>query len=214
MGGPAGCLGVAAFNSVRGMGSDEGQSVRCGLSKRIAVVYTSRRCLPNLLWRPMKDMNEAKRLELIVEAVRYCQRARTLGMPPSCYTKALREPIYFLWTRRAGGRKDRLARYRSRGSVGLKYGDGELVFDHAVPFNYLQSELLQLEEVTPERVRAVLLKNDICVLITKSENDRLNANGLQSKMLSDWDHADPLARYKVAGIELVEGAPEHQNLPA
>ncbi len=162
----------------------------------------------------MKEMSEANRLELIAEAVRYCQRVRDLGMPPSCYTKALREPIYFLWTRRGGGRKDKLARYRSRGSVGLKYGDGQLVLDHAVPFNHLQSELLDLKQVTPDTVRAVLLKNDVFVLITKSENERLNAAGLQSSMPCGWDHVDVLARYKTAGIELIENTPEHQSLPA
>ena len=68
----------------------------------------------------MKEMTEAQRLKLIAEAVRYCQRVRDLGMPSACYTKAVREPVYFLWTRRAGGRKEQLARYRSRGSVGFK----------------------------------------------------------------------------------------------
>ena len=151
-------------------------------------------------------MNEAQRLKLIAEAVRYCQRVRALGMPASCYTKALREPVYFLWTRRIGGRKEKLARYRSKRSVGLRYGNGQLILDHAVPFKYLQSELLQLAEVTPETVRTVLLKHEICVLITKPENERLSASGLQSKMPSDWDDDDPLARYKVAGIKLIKAA--------
>jgi hypothetical protein len=153
-------------------------------------------------------MNEKQRLELIMEAVRYCQRVRDLGMPASCYTKALREPVYFLWTRRAGGRKEKLARYRSRASLELRHGNGQLVFDHAIPFNYLQSELLQLKEVTPEALRTILLRHEICVLITKSENERLNASGLQFKMPSDWDDDDPLARYKAAGIELVD-APQN-----
>jgi hypothetical protein len=44
----------------------------------------------------MKELNEAQHLELIVEAVRYCQRVKQLGMPSSCYAKALREPVYIL----------------------------------------------------------------------------------------------------------------------
>jgi hypothetical protein len=151
-------------------------------------------------------MNEAQRLDLIVEAVRYCQRVRELGMPASCYTKALREPIYFLWTRRTGGRKEELARYRSRASVGRKYGRGQLVFDHAIPFRYLQSELVELAEVTPEAVRTILEKRDVHVLITKSENKRLNAAGLQSKMPKNWDGVNPLARYKATRIKLKENS--------
>jgi len=94
-------------------------------------------------------MNETLRLELIVAAVRHFQRVKGMGMPPCCYSKALREPVYFLWTRPRGGHKDKLARYRSQGSVGHKYGGGQLVFDHAIPFNRLQFELLQLGDVTP-----------------------------------------------------------------
>jgi len=155
----------------------------------------------------MNEMNEAQRLELIIEAVRYCQYVRDMGMPPACYTKALREPVYFLWECRGGKTKERIPQYRSRAAVGLRFGDGELVYDHAIPFNYLQTELLQLSDVTPEAVRNVLLRYETRVLITKSENARLNASGMQTKMPPTWDHTDPLARYKAVGIELVENRP-------
>ena len=155
----------------------------------------------------MEEMNETLRLELISEAVRYCQRVKGMGMPPSCYSKALREPVYFLWTRRGGGPKDGLPRYRSKATVGLRRGDGQLVFDHAIRFKFLQSELLRLDDVTPEAVRSVLLKYEICVSITKPENARLNASGLQAKMPPTWDGTDPLARYRAVGIELVENPP-------
>jgi hypothetical protein len=151
----------------------------------------------------MNEMNEMLRLELIVEAVRYCQRVKGLGMPPSCYTKALREPVYFLWTRRGGGPKDQLARYRSKSSVRLKRGRGQLLLDHAIPFKHLQSELLELHDVTPEAVRRVLAK-EILVLVSKSENHRLNASGLRAKMPPTWDGTDALARYRTVGIELVK----------
>lgn len=152
-------------------------------------------------------MNEAQRLQLIVEAVRYCQRVQRLGMPSSCYSKALREPIYFLWTRRGGVPKDKLVRYRSKAAVGLKRGDGVLVFDHAIPFKYMQSELLQLDDVTPEAVRSVLQRYETCVLITKSENALLNKSRLQSKMPPTWDGTDDLARYRAVGIDLLENQP-------
>lgn len=135
----------------------------------------------------MSEMNEARRLKLIVEAVRYCQRVKGMGMPPSCYTKALREPVYFLWERRGGKTKERIPQYRSQAAVGSRFGDSELVYDHGVPFNYLQADLLQLDDATPEAVRNVLLRYETRILITKAENARLNASGLQSRMPPMWD---------------------------
>jgi hypothetical protein len=73
-------------------------------------------------------MDDSQRLELICEAVRYCQRVTAFGMPSSCYSKALREPIHFLWERRSGARQ-RAARFRSRATEGLRYGKGEVVHD-------------------------------------------------------------------------------------
>ena len=117
-------------------------------------------------------MDEARRLDLIVEAVRYCQRVRDMGMPASSYSKALREPVHF----------------------------------HAVPFRYLQKELLDLPDVTRESVGDVLKKHCVVVLVTKEENDQLNNAKLGSKMPEGWNGADQLARYAAAGIEVVPNA--------
>jgi len=148
-------------------------------------------------------MDDTKRIELIAEAVRYCQNVRMLGMPASCYAKALREPIHFLWERRAGA-KIRCAKFRSKAATGLRSGKGELVYDHAVPFRYLQDELLSLAPVTEQAVARVLDKFGTIVLITKAENARLDAAGYGYKMPQDWDEADPLARYRALDIELTE----------
>jgi len=77
------------------------------------------------------------------------------------------------------------------------------VLDHAIPFKYFQSKLIELLHVTPEAVRKVLEK-EILVLISKWENDQLNAKGLGGKMPPTWDGSDVLARYKAVGIKLVE----------
>jgi hypothetical protein len=116
-------------------------------------------------------MDDAKRLELIAEAIRYCQRVKALGMPVSCYTKSLREAIHFLWKRRAGP-KSRIPKYRSVASVGLRFGKGELAYDHAVPFKYLQAALLDLVPVTEAAVtlqqaltifcRAIACESSVC----------------------------------------------------
>jgi hypothetical protein len=123
-------------------------------------------------------------------------------MPASCYTKALREPIHFLWERRLGS-KLRVAAYCSKAAVGLRFGKGEIIYDHAVPFRYLQEELLALEPVTQEAVLQVLEKFGTVVLVTKAESAELDEKGYSSNMPEGWDRVDPLARYRVLGIELV-----------
>ena len=42
-------------------------------------------------------MEEIQRLHLILEAVNYCKKVRDMGMPSAAYSKALREPIHYLW---------------------------------------------------------------------------------------------------------------------
>lgn len=148
-------------------------------------------------------MEDRKRLELISEAVRYCQRVRSLGMSSSCYSKALREPVHFLWERRAGP-KFKVAKFRSRAALGVSAGQGKLVYDHAVPFRYLQAELLSLAEVTPETVEPVLNRYGVVVIITSEDDALLSAAGYAHRMPKDWNGLDPLARYKAVGLELVE----------
>jgi hypothetical protein len=146
-------------------------------------------------------MDEARRLDLIVEAVRYCQRVRDMGMPVSSYSKALREPVHFLWERRDGKSKKRCAQFRSRASMLVQLGSGALIYDHAVPFKYLQEELLDLPYVTRESVGNVLKKHCVVVLVTKEENDQLNKAKLGSKMPEDWNGNDPLAQRARSGAE-------------
>ena len=147
-------------------------------------------------------MDEVKRLELITESVLYCRHVKDLGMPASCYTKALREPIHFLWERRSGP-KLQVAAYCSKAAVGLRFGKGEIIYDHAVPFRYLQEELLALEPVTQEAVRQVLERFGTIVLVTKAESAKLDENGYSHNMPDGWDRVNLLARYNALGIELV-----------
>lgn len=146
-------------------------------------------------------LNDNERLKLITEAVLYCQKVKAMGMPASAYTKALREPVHFLWERR-GGTKSQSAQFRSMSAVGMEIGDGTLVYDHSVPFNYLQKELLALAKPTAKTVGEVLNRFGTIALITKEEDDQLNSYGLNRKMPDDWDGIDPFARYKAVGTSL------------
>jgi hypothetical protein len=152
-------------------------------------------------WRARMD--DTQRLQLIVEAVRYCQRVKTMGMPVAGYAKTPREAIYFVWTRRLGS-KAKSAKYRSRAAASRKWGRREIVYDHVIPYSYELKALMALTEVTTETVRRVVEKYDVAAVITADEDAQLSAAGLQHKMPVDWDEIDPLARYKAIGIEVVE----------
>ena len=148
-------------------------------------------------------MDDTQRLQLIAEAAQYCQRVAAMCMTPAGYAKTPREAIYFVWTRRLGS-KAKSAKYRSRAAVGRKWGRREIVYDHAIPYCYELKALMELTEVSPETVRPVLEKYDVCAIITADEDARLAAAGLQRNMPDNWDGIDPLARYKAVGIEIVE----------
>jgi hypothetical protein len=147
-------------------------------------------------------LSEMERLQLIVEAVNYCKRVRILDMPKSCYTKALREPVFFLWEKRPKMSKYASTLYRSTIARDLPNNGGGLVYDHAVPFRYILEQLLDLEQVNTATVRACLIQNIVTCTITKEENDLLNKAGLAHNMPINWDGKDKLSRYKAVGIEV------------
>jgi hypothetical protein len=61
---------------------------------------------------------------------------------------------------------------------------------------------MALTEITPEAVKWVLDKFEVYAIITKDQDSRLTAAGLNSKMPEGWDGADALARYKAVKIDL------------
>src|SRR5579862_6257574 len=112
-------------------------------------------------------LDKRTRLCLICEAVRYCQQVQELGMPSSSFSKALREPIYFLWECYDGPKYKR-CKYRSIETVGKSSGRGEIVYDHSIEFRQLQKTLLGMEEVTAEKVERELGRYLKPVILTRS----------------------------------------------
>lgn len=148
-----------------------------------------------------RDLSIEERLSLITETVVYCHRVAQMGMPKSIYSKALREPIYFLWEK--NGSKFQSARYASPEALVAPKGEGLVVYDHSVPFRYQVDELMALERVTPNAVMNVLLRYGVAALITKEQDSRLASMGLGRSMPAEWDGINPLSRYKSAGIEII-----------
>ena len=147
-------------------------------------------------------LQEAERLKLILEAVKYCQRVSMLGMPKACYSKALREPIYFLWEsyRRT---KRQAAKYCSESSLACTYGNHDLVYDHAIPFRYIQEELLKIVNPNVGNVKHVLEVYQVACLITKEEDNLLTSMGLRSSMPDACVATNCLARYEAAGVKVI-----------
>jgi hypothetical protein len=150
-------------------------------------------------------MTEQQRLELILDAVNYCKHVKEKGMPASAYTKALREPIHFLWERRLGT-KSQSAQFRSVKSQGINFGTDEIRYDHAIPFSFIQQKLLTAEHLTISDLKEILQRFIVVCIITKEEDQLLNSMGLTRKMPENWDGKNPLARYEAAKIELVNNA--------
>lgn len=154
------------------------------------------------------EISENERLQLIVEAVIYCQKVVLLGMPKTSYSKALREPIYFLWEG-YGRNKNQAAKYRSESSLGLTHGNYALVYDHAIPFRYIQEMLLKIVSPDVDNVRGVLEVYQVACLITKQEDNLLTSMGLRSSMPDACVENNCLARYEVAGIKVL---PNHDYI--
>jgi hypothetical protein len=146
-------------------------------------------------------LSEEERLKLICEAVRYCQRVRAMGMVPGGWTKALREAIFFMWEVREANKKG-AARFRSIAASGTEWGGHRVVYDHAIPFNYVQNDLLALAEPDPAGVRDILDRRLVACLITREEDRLLASKKLSRAMPANWDGIDPLARYEAAEIRV------------
>lgn len=147
-------------------------------------------------------LSEKQRIELIIEAILYVQKVKAKGMPSSSYSKALREPIFFLWENYGKGDKYDHARYASLKSKGVKKGGRRLVYDHAIPFRLVQEALLALEIVSESSVKKILEDMLHACVLTREEDQQLTKCGLRSKMPLDWDEQDVLARYKAAEIDV------------
>ncbi len=149
------------------------------------------------------NLDELQRLQLICEAIRYCQRVQSVSGPKILWRRILREAVGRLWEDRRGNR-DRAAQYRSVTSKEMTWGAHELVYEHAIPLAIVHAKLMALAEVQPEAVRSILKDFLVTCIITKNEDKKLNMCGFGRSMPPGKDEKEPLARYQAAGIEIEE----------
>jgi hypothetical protein len=85
------------------------------------------------------------------------------------------------------------------GLISVPFG---LVHEHLIPRKIVREMLMNLKDPSPEAVNEIFDRFCVGVVITKTEDTRLNELGLNSNMPSNWDHKDLWARYHAAGIEI------------
>ena len=81
--------------------------------------------------------------------------------------------------------------------------DQKSTHEHTIPFRVLRDKLINLDELTFESVSDILLRFHVITIISNEEDQRLKDAGLNLKMPDDWDGRDKFARYKKAGIEIL-----------
>jgi len=77
--------------------------------------------------------------------------------------------------------------------------------DHAIPVKVIIKMLMDKPSLSEKVIIEILRQFYVSVTVTKYEHTVLLKNlGLASKMPNDWNGIDPLARYKKAGIQVIE----------
>src|SRR5438874_6101242 len=124
-------------------------------------------------------------------------------MPASCYSKAVREPVHFLWERRRGKGKAGCAQFRSIAATGVRFGKAA---------RSRSCDPVQVSFAGASRFAgcdAGLRSRGPREALRRSPDNERRERPAESiaprkRDADGWDPADALARYAVAGIEIAE----------
>lgn len=87
-------------------------------------------------------------------------------------------------------------------SQSAESGDREI--DHAIPVHILCDRIMNTQDLDRTKLTGIVADWLVAVELTPQEHRQvLQEHGLASRMPNDWDGLDPLARYRVAGIQLL-----------
>ena len=76
--------------------------------------------------------------------------------------------------------------------------------DHAIPLHVLCDRILNAEDLDRSKLQKIIADWLVAVELTAQEHrEVLRKCGLSRSMPDDWDGIDPLARYRIAGIQLL-----------
>ena len=86
--------------------------------------------------------------------------------------------------------------------VAIESGEAvHLVKDHSIPVVTLREMFLDLELTTTDDIRKFLIEKYCLGVITKSEDQNIDARKLRFKMPENWNGTDAFARYSEVGIQ-------------
>lgn len=113
---------------------------------------------------------------------------------------AVLSEITWVWTEFHG--KYSGCKYWSEEALKIKNSQAQLIHEHVVPKKVLIGYLMEKTKLSAQEIYKFLEKFCIGVVITKDEDQKINNEGLRSKMPNDWDYEDPWARYKGLNINI------------
>jgi hypothetical protein len=76
--------------------------------------------------------------------------------------------------------------------------------DHAVPVAVVCDSILNAPNLDRGKLQKILEDLLVAVEVTPKEHEQLLRCGLSDCMPQDWNSVDVFARYRVAGIEIIE----------
>lgn len=106
--------------------------------------------------------------------------------------------VTWVWSEFHG--KHRGCPYWSKKALEGDRNPKKLIHEHAIPKKMLIGWLMNMKSPSPEDINSLLSKYCIGVVVTKPEDQALNAAGLRSEMPDDWNKKNPWARYEAVGI--------------
>lgn len=77
--------------------------------------------------------------------------------------------------------------------------------DHAIPLHVLCDRILNTDDLDRASLTKIIADGLVCVELTAQEHREVLCKcGLSRRMPDNWDGIDPLARYRVANIQLLK----------
>lgn len=152
---------------------------------------------------PMKP-KPRRPIEFIVFAVNQAHEAEEFGVSRNESCRNLKTALHQHWQNKTMGLHGQAKKEdipRSKAAAGRPLG--ECVVEHSVPLMEIVNRLMALDPLTELRVANLLKRLFRVRLVTKEEDRELNKGPLRFKMPDGWDGRDPFARYRAAGIKLV-----------
>ena len=141
-------------------------------------------------------VTERQRAEAVRQILLQLYSLVDAGMPKSQIRRVVREAIFFLYE---GGEAAKWASDRPHSMTARELSLGKKIYDHAIPLASLLCKLKKAS-ASPESFHAFLIRYVQGVVITKEEDRRLTSAGLRSRMPSNADPDDKMARYSNVGI--------------